>query len=250
VIYIKNNCDTKLWRYNIKCIVKNISVTIKEMRTSLVIMTAIWVILGILNYMGIKSKYISILNFLTVSLNGFQGNGIIGVFGGITAKLWLVMMMHQTISGIKQIFEKKKYSTDIKENKRVLKENLYKIFLNGINLGGFIIIGVGSALIIYAFLTVNGSLQNSFVVFIALITTLKILVSQTGVIINFFNRLLGINPISNLPGYSILIGLSLGFTLSISMAAIYGNAALAYMVGFGTILIGYILFNLSRKRIM
>lgn len=231
--------------------IRDFKQTIKEIGISAVIMIVAWIILGILNYIGVESKFLYPLNFLTASLNGMQGNGILGIIGGIIAKLILLTMIVQTVIPIyKENFGKNKKKADVKGLIDKFIELLRAVFKHGMRLAGFILLGIGVALLIYAFLTVNGNFQNSFVIVLALISTLRILLSQTSTVIRFFTTLFRLTPISNLPIYSVFLGLSFGFTISISMAVIFKSAILAYIIGFSLCFVGYLMVMMQRKKKM
>ena len=76
---------------------KNYKKTLLEFYITLGVMLTAWIVLGILNYIGIESKFLVPLNFLTASLNGLQDNGWFGFFGGIIAKVTLLMLITQTL---------------------------------------------------------------------------------------------------------------------------------------------------------
>jgi len=237
---------------NIKMGIENYPQTVKEVFVSASILILSWIILGILNYVGIESKFLFPLNFLTASLNGMQGGGIIGIVGGIIAKLTLLtMIVRVAIPIYKENFGKNKKRADIKGAIEKFIELLKKIFRRGLKLSGFILLGIGSAIIVYAFLTVNGNFENSFVIILALISTLRILVTQTSSILRFFTTIFRITNLNSLPMYSILLGLSFGFTISISMAMLLKNVLIAYSIGFLLVIFGYcvIIINRSRNRI-
>ena len=222
--------------------------TLKEFVITLIVMLTAWIVLGILNYIGVESKFLVPLNFLTASLNGFEGNGWFGVIGGVIAKVTLLMLITQTMIPIFKEAIKTKERNAIKVKYSKLVVLLKDIFEQGINLAGYIILGGGIALLIYAFLSVNGRLENSFVIVLAIFSTIRALITQTGVFIRIV-RILNRKPIVNmLPVYSMLIGMSIGFTVSVSLAAIFSSALLGYMLGFSIVFIGWIFVLLSKNK--
>ena len=232
----------KLTTLKIKQGISQYKQTLKEITITFLVMSIFWILLGVLNYIGIKSKILYPLIFFTGSLNGMQEGGIIGIVGGMISKFLLVLMIVQTIIPIyKKHFGKNKKQIKMKEKYNSLIMLSRKIFSRGLKLAGFTILGLGIALIIYAFLTVNGKFQNSFVIILALISTLRILLSQTSTIIRFFTAIFRLEHISNLPVYSFFLGLSIGFTLSISISIIIKSIILVYVIGFVLSMIGYIL---------
>ena len=223
--------------------------TLKEIAITTLIMGTAWIILGILNNMGIKSKFLFPLNFLTGSLNGMQGGGTIGIIGGILAKFTLILMFVQTFIPIyKENFGKNKKESNVKGVYNKLIDLTKNVFTHGVRLAGFAILGIGIAILIYAFLTVNGNFENSFVIVLALISTLRILLSQTSAVIRFFTTIFRLEHISNMPVYSMFLGLSIGFTISISMSIIFISVFFAYIVGGILSLSGYLM--VKRQKIV
>ena len=73
--------------------------------------------------------------------------------------------------------------------------------------------------------------------------------SQTNAVIRFFTTLFRLTPVNNAPVYSVFIGLSIGFTISVSMAVLFSSALLAYLVGFTVVAVGYLLIVTEKKKI-
>jgi len=229
--------------------IKQYPQTIKEVIISAIILVFAWIILGILNYIGVESKFLYPLNFLTASLNGMQGNGIIGIIGGIIAKLTLLMMIVQTVIPLyKENFGKNKKKVEINGVFKKFIKLLKIIFNSGMRLGGFVLVGLGTALIIYAFLTVNGNFENSFVIVLALISTIRVLLTQTSAVIRLFTTVFRLTHLSSLPVYSIFLGLSIGFTVSISMSVILNNVIIAYIAGFVISTLGYLMIKMKKRK--
>ena len=222
--------------------------TIKEFFITLGIMLTAWIILGILNYIGVESKFLAPLNFLTASLNGFEGNGWFGVLGGIVAKVTLLMLITQTAIPIVKEAIKPKDRTKIENKYKSFINILKSVFTQGANLGGYIVLGGGIALLIYAFLSVNGNFQNSFVIVLAIFSTIRVLASQTGILIRIVTILSRKTVVNMLPIYSLLIGMSIGFTISVSIAAIFNSALLGYLLGGIVVITGYIAIKVTKSK--
>lgn len=235
---------------DLKAGLKNYKQTLLEFIITLVIMLIAWIVLGILNYIGVESKFLVPLNFLTASLNGFQGNGWIGVIGGIIAKVTLLMLITQTLIPIVKEALKPKDKEIVKGKYNTFKLIIKSIFDQGASLSGYIILGGGIALLIYAFLSVNGNLENSFVIVLAMFSTIRALATQTGVLIRIVTILSRKTVVNMFPVYSLLIGMSIGFTISVSIAAIFSSALLGYMLGFSIILIGFLVIVITKNKLV
>ena len=227
---------------------KDYKQTLLEFFITLGIMLTAWIVLGILNYIGIESKFLAPLNFLTASLNGLQGNGWFGVIGGIIAKVTLLMLITQTLIPIIKESLKPKNKEIVKGKYNAFKLIVKSIFEQGASLSGYIILGGGIALLIYAFLSVNGNLENSFVIVLAIFSTIRALATQTGVFMRIVTILSRKTVVNMLPIYSFLIGMSIGFTVSVSLAAIFSSALLGYMLGFSIALIGWLTILITRAK--
>lgn len=235
-------------KQELKIGLKDYKQTFLEFLITLIIMLVSWIVLGILNYIGLESKFLIPLNFLTASLNGFEDNGWFGVLGGIIAKITLLMLITQTLIPIVKEAIKPK-SKEIRRSKyNTVKLIINSILEQGATLSGYIILGGGIALLIYAFLSVNGNLQNSFVIVLAIFSSIRALITQTGVLIRIVRILSRKNVINMLPVYSLLIGMSIGFTLSVSLAAIFSSALLGYMLGFLIAFIGWIFILIAKSK--
>jgi hypothetical protein len=50
------------------------------------------------------------------------------------------------------------------------------------------------------------------------------------------------------PVYSLLIGMSIGFTVSVSLAAIFSSALLGYLLGFSIGFIGWLTIVITKRK--
>lgn len=232
---------------DLKTGLKEYKQTFWEFIITLVIMLIAWIVLGILNYIGVESKFLAPLNFLTASLNGFEGNGWFGVIAGIIAKVTLLMLITQTIIPIIKEAIKPKNKEVVKGKYNTFKIIVKSIFEQGTSLSGYIILGGGIALLIYAFLSVNGNFQNSFVIVLAIFSSVRALATQTGVFIRIVTILSRKTILNMLPVYSLLIGMSIGFTVSVSIAAIFSSALLGYLLGFSIVLVGWLTILVTKR---
>lgn len=233
---------------DLKTGLKDYRQTLLEFFITLGVMLTAWIVLGILNYIGVESKFLVPLNFLTASLNGFQDNGWFGIIGGIIAKVTLLMLVTQTLIPIIKEAFKPRDKELVKGKFDKVKAILKSIFEQGASLSGYIILGGGIALLIYAFLSVNGRLENSFVIVLAIFSTIRALANQTGILIRIVRILSRKAVVNMLPVYSLLIGMSIGFTVSVSLAAIFSSALLGYLLGFSIALIGWIAIIVTKRK--
>jgi len=233
---------------DLKSGLKDYKQTLMEFLITLGVMLTAWIVLGILNYIGVESKFLVPLNFLTASLNGLQDNGWFGFIGGIVAKVTLLMLITQTLIPIIKDALKPKDKEIVKGKYNTVKLILKSIFEQGASLSGYIILGVGIALLIYAFLSVNGNFQNSFVIVLAIFSSIRALATQTGVLIRIVTILSRKTVVNMFPAYSLLIGMSIGFTVSVSLAAIFSSALLGYLLGASIVLIGWVTILITKRK--
>lgn len=233
---------------DLKTGLKDYKQTLLEFFITLGIMLTAWIVLGILNYIGVESEFLVPLNFLTASLNGLQDNGWFGFLGGIIAKVTLLMLITQTLIPIIKEALKPKDKELVKGKYNSFKLIIKTIFEQGASLSGYIILGGGIALLIYAFLSVNGKLENSFVIVLAIFSTIRALVTQTGIFMRIVTILSRKTVVNMFPVYSLLIGMSVGFTVSVSLAVIFSSALLGYLLGFSIALIGWLTILITKRK--
>jgi hypothetical protein len=166
------------------------------------VMTGLWLVLGWLYSFGVHSALLFPLNFLTGALAGLDGGTLIGgtvgkaillllvnsflrtlltAKGGLLSRLWGALKTF-----VRALLRLIPHFTSLRQ---LFTGDRWRVAANGI--------GFGMALIGYALLTGNGSLQNSFVCFLLFSASGSALVSQRGLLITPANRLLRLLGLRN-----------------------------------------------------
>lgn len=163
------------------------------------VLTAFWMFLGWVRAAGIQWAILWPLNFLTGALNGLRGS----VVGGTLGKTILLILFNSVFRGMisKRGTLKKRISATMGEIKsegtsailaKIPQYSNLKTMLKGSTpkLLGYGGLGVGTALLLYPFITGDGSLVNSMVCVALFLNIGKQLVKQRGFLISLINILL------------------------------------------------------------
>ncbi|MBQ2711846.1 MAG: bacterial Ig-like domain-containing protein [Clostridia bacterium] len=207
---------------------------------AILIMAAAWLSSVYLEQNNIIGWWTKPLQFLC----GASSDGdTFSTVGSIISRCLLLMML---ISFIKSLFKKKQKLT--REEKRIMRKEtrargtsvFKKILAAGFSQVGFLMIGAGIATAVYAFITVDGSPQNSLVIVLSALALLRVLTTGVGLVIQFFTRLCRLSPQNNAPIYSVVSGLSLGFVACFALSFLFPDIQTVYYVA--AILVGAGLF--------
>lgn len=203
------------------------------------VMALLWLVLGWMRSFGIHSVLLFPLNFLTGALAGLDGGSFIGGTMGkavlliivnnfvrsliankgnllTRAKIGLISVSNSLLRKIPQYFNIKQLFT----------KEFWRISLNGM--------GFGMAMIGYAVLTGNGSLQNSFVCALLFSEFGGALIKKRGFIITVANRLLsalGIKTVDRDMVNRLVGGNALGYFVSTLWAAHFHSSGYAGYIG-------------------
>lgn len=196
------------------------------------LMTVFWMVLGWLKMAGIQWALLWPLNFLTAAQAGLEGN----ILGGAIGKTLLLILFNSMFQGM--VTQKGGWkihiSTFVAELRsqgvqEVLKKipqytNLKLLFGKRTPmLLGSGILGIGIALLVYPFLTGNGSLINSMVCVALFLSIGKQVVKQRGLLISFLNLFLEKKQMHTLNRDAvnrIAAGFALGMALAVPVAAV------------------------------
>lgn len=203
------------------------------------VMTALWLVLGWLRSFGVHSALLFPLNFLTGALAGLDGGSLIGGTLGKAVLLIIVnsfvrsLLLHRGSLGARMKQGLKSLGSSLVRKipqyfnlRQLLTRDYWRLTLNGI--------GFGSALIGYALLTGNGSLQNSFVCVLLFAEFGGALISQRGLIITACNRLLkylGMPTVERDLVNRLVGGNALGYAAATAWAAYFDKTGAAVYIG-------------------
>lgn len=211
---------------NIKNVFKD-----KRKRSLTIIISIIWLVLMIIRSLNINFFLIDIISYFTLSNSGLSG-GIIPFIGGLIGKSVYVYFLSSLILQSKGDF---RIVDHIKQFLKTfnLKDKSFFIFSS---------VGIGLSLIMYNFMTGNGSIDNSFIGIVSILLLLKTLYSKTGMMRETLHLLL--NKVKIMKGAesnnlnSVVAGCIVGFMLGIAISPIGKN--LSYIVGFSILIINIV----------
>jgi len=203
------------------------------------VMALLWLILGWIRSFGIHSALLFPLNFLAGALTGLDGGSFIG---GAMGKAVLLIIVNNFVRSL--IASKGSFLTRTKIGlisvwnsllkripqyfnvKQLFTKEHWRLSLNGI--------GFGMAIIGYAVLTGNGSLQNSFICVLLFAEFGGALIKKRGFIITAANRLLsviGVKTVDRDMVNRLVGGNALGYFVSTLWAAHFDSAGYAGYIG-------------------
>lgn len=224
----------------------------KKVYISTSLVSLFWVALGIIKSMGINSILLMPFYFLTGALAGVDGGNF---WGGTIGKIIILSIVNSFIKTM--IFTKEApkdmFKTLISKTRSNLMQkipnynNIKQLFTNNPVLLSCNILGVGTAFILYPFLSGNGSLQNSGVCIFIVVFILSEIKKQRGFIItliNIFLKKMNKKKINKEFINRVMSGSALGFSLTIVFAGASLNIQYAYLIGGIAVVIGaiFILF--------
>ncbi|HZK02549.1 MAG TPA: zinc-ribbon domain-containing protein [Anaerovoracaceae bacterium] len=186
-----------------------------------------WLVLTLLPALGISVP--PWLNFITFANGGLTG-GIVGFVGGLLGKGLIVSLIVGIMSGNRL----PKIGQKIKDSEQ--KTEIPNTF-------GLILVGVGTALILYNFMSGDGSPQNSIVGIVAAITAYRSQ-KQGGFLYKLANLLsarFSKTTLSSDAGAGRLItGLTTGFALGVPLSLL-GISWICYLLGLLICIVGVVL---------
>jgi len=203
----------------------------------------IWLILIILQTIGVKGKFMGVLNFLTYAQGG-NAKGLLSILGGTVGK---GIVSYFVFSSILPLFQRKKTLKGIRSGFSSIA-SLFKV--KNIQDLGFPLIGVGLSLIAYNFMNGTSSLQNSMVGIAAFFISLKALSRSIGFLRGFISSILyKFGKKKNIEVgliNKIIAGLTLGFALAVVISAI-NISFICYALGLVLFISGVIILTIKKN---
>ena len=197
-----------------------------------VLLTAFWMVLGWLRTAGVQWAILWPLNFLTGALSGLSGS----LIGGTIGKTILLILFNSMFRGLiaqrgnwkirgkATMCELKKEGLSALLSKIPQYSNLKTMLKGGTpKLLGFSGLGLGIALLVYPFITGDGSLVNSMVCIAVSFNVGKQLVKQRGFLISLVNILLEKNSwktINKDVVNRVIAGFTVGMAVAVPIAAV------------------------------
>lgn len=206
------------------------------------IMMLFWMILGWIRAAGIQWAILWPFNFLTGALNGLNGSAV----GGTIGKTLLLIMFNSTFRGI--IVQRGGWKVRGKNTLKEMKgeglsallqkipqySNLQKILKKSTpQLLGYSALGLGMAILVYPFITGDGSLVNSMVCIALFVNLGKQLMKQRGFVISLANFILekrSWKTINKDVVNRMIAGYTLGMALAVPIAALKLSPGMGYSI--------------------
>ncbi len=216
----------------------------KKQLISIGIITMLWIVLSILPILGISSPVLSILNFFTFAQGGVSSK-ISGMIGGTIGK---GVFAYFVFSIILPLLSGKKPFTGFG---RSLKKLFSGFLIRNPSQIGILLLGVGTGLMLYRFLSGNGSLENAMVGIAAFFVSVRALQSQAGFLwgfmTSFINKYFKRLSKDIAAVQRLIAGYSSGFAFGVVLSFI-GVGSISHLVGFLLMIIAMILMALSRNK--
>ncbi len=207
-----------------------------------ILLTAIWIVLGIVQIRVQDNLPVKVLNFLTYAQGGLYG-GVVGAIGGVLGKVLVAAAVNALLV---PLFRGKKPLSGLGGG---IKELFGSISFQGRAAVAPLLKGLGAALMIYCLFNLTESFQNSLVGIVAAVSFANAAGRKGGFLwgaaFSYASSISGGRTPSYKNVLRALSGMTLGFALGVGLSA----AGLRYAGSTGLILliIGWILGAGTRK---
>lgn len=231
---------------SIKKGIKNIGMLLKHPKQLIpvLVLCLIWLVMALLYSFDINTGIVKVISYATFAQGGMS-RGVLGAVGGIIGKAVFAFFIH---SIIKALFYAKKQRKE--KGQGFFKSLKTGLALNSLPALGRFLAGMGSALILFNFMTGDMSYLNSIIGIITFILALKTLYQKSGFI---WGLLLSFSSKPNKgkpPDIKGTLKMITGFAIGslVGFALVYLNIKdLAYICGAVLILSGIVLVISGRS---
>jgi hypothetical protein len=207
-----------------------------------IILTVVWIILGLLQVKLKENLPMKLLNFITYAQGGLYG-GVVSAIGGILGKVVVAGFVNALIV---PLFMGKKPFKGLGNGFKELGKSLS---LQSRKALAPFLKGFGSALILYGLSNITGSFENSMAGIMAAVSLALAMGKKNGFLWNFACSYAQSVTKGKTPDYTgvlrALTGMTLGFALGVGMHA--AGIGLVGIVGVVALLLGWILGWGSKK---
>lgn len=215
---------------------------------SMALIVSAWALTGIMKSRNTDNIFLRFVAFLTSSYNGLSP-GVLPIIGGMAARSFVLVGLAGTLIPLITGATRGKAragSSGFSSFSRQLKD----IKANDTATLGTVFAGAGIALLLYAFLTVDGSFQNNGVSILALFLTLKTFGNKNSFLSGFLSRAVRGTPLSSQGPGTMMTGLVLGFALSVPVSLMFGGVSrIGYILGALMLIVGVAMSSTAgRKR--
>lgn len=201
-----------------------------------IILTVVWIILGILQIKLKENLPMKVLNFITYAQGGLYG-GVVSAIGGILGKVVVAGFVNALIV---PLFMGKKPFNGLGNGFKELGKSLG---LQGRKALAPFLKGLGSALILYGLSNTTGSFENSMAGIMAAVSLALAMGKKNGFLWNFACSYAQSVTKGKTPDYTgilrALTGMTLGFALGVGMHA--AGIGMVGLVGIIALVLGWLL---------
>lgn len=207
-----------------------------------IILTVVWIALGILQIKLKENLPMKVLNFLTYAQGGLYG-GIFGAIGGILGKVVVAAFVNALIV---PLFMGKKPFAQMAGG---WKELLQNIGFQSKSAVAPLLKGFGAALLIYILFNATARLENSMAGIMAAVSLALAMGKKSGFMwelaISYANTVSKGKKLNYQSILRALTGLTLGFALAVALTAIAPN--LVSLLGIVSLIVGWIMGKGTKK---
>lgn len=182
-----------------------------------IILSGVWIVLGILQTTVGKNLPMSVLNFISYAQGGLYG-GVIGAIGGIVGKIIIAAFLNALIAPlfIKGAKPFHNFGGGIK--------NMFKgMAVTSMRAVATLLAGIGFALVVYSFFNITQGWEESLVGVVGIVMVIKNIGNKGGFLWSLFFSMLSTFTGGKTPSYigitRFLSGLALGFALGAGLNA-------------------------------
>ncbi len=207
-----------------------------------IILTVVWIALGILQIKLKESLPMKVLNFLTYAQGGLYG-GIFGAIGGILGKVVVAAFVNALIV---PLFMGKKPFAQMAGG---WKELLQNIGFQSKSAVAPLLKGFGAALLIYILFNTTARLENSMAGIMAAVSLALAMGKKSGFMwelaISYANTVSKGKKLNYQSILRALTGMTLGFALAVALTAVAPN--LVSLLGIVALIVGWIMGKGTKK---
>ncbi len=207
-----------------------------------IILTVVWIILGLLQIKLKENLPMKLLNFITYAQGGLYG-GVVSAIGGILGKVVVAGFVNALIA---PLFMGKKPFNGLGNGFKELGKSLS---LQSRKALAPFLKGIGSALLLYVLFNFTGRMENSMAGIMAAVSIALAMGKKNGFLWNFACSYAQSVTKGKTPDYTSILraltGMTLGFSLGVALAAI--GTGLVSLLGIIALLAGWILGRGTQK---
>ena len=207
-----------------------------------IILTVVWMVLGILQVRLKENLPMQVLNFITYAQGGLYG-GVVGAIGGILGKVVVAAFVNALLV---PLFQGK---MPFKGAGSGFKDLLKSISLQSRSAVAPLLKGFGAALLLYGLSNINGSAENSMAGIMAAVSLVLAMGKKSGTLWNFAFSYANSVSKGKAPSYQgvlrALTGMTLGFALGVGLNA--AGIGLVGLIGIIALVLGWILGMGTKK---